>query len=227
LGLRQYREAAAESWLEYSFGWRPWLNDISDGLAAFRGLANSEQYLKFSASSVKQMKDPMKSKTASGWQFVTLQSRHARSTDYLVRYRGEVRLGVHGLSAPRSFGLLPGELIPAAWELLPWSFLIDYFVNIGDVLDSVVTLSTSDFAWVNKTTRAKYECLTQTYCDSSYDHVSSDGSSHVVRKVVKRKALSSVPMPSLQIRNRLSTSKVLNIAALLQLRAHDRNYRRR
>nr|UJQ85585.1 MAG: putative maturation protein [Leviviridae sp.] len=26
------------------------------------------------------------------------------------------------------------EIIPTAWELMPWSFLIDYFTNIGDVL---------------------------------------------------------------------------------------------
>lgn len=26
------------------------------------------------------------------------------------------------------------EIVPTAWELLPWSFLIDYFTNIGDVL---------------------------------------------------------------------------------------------
>ena len=47
------------------------------------------------------------------------------------------------------FGFTPSEFIPTAWELLPWSFLIDYFVNIGDVIQANI-VSLSDLAWANR-----------------------------------------------------------------------------
>lgn len=59
-----------------------------------------------------------------------------------------------GLShlASRSFSL--DDIVPTAWELLPWSFLIDYFSDIGDVL-SANYLSMSNVAWSQRTRRAK------------------------------------------------------------------------
>lgn len=40
----------------------------------------------------------------------------------------------------QSYGLVPG--IDTAWELLPFSFVADYFVNIGDVLTNVNAFAT-------------------------------------------------------------------------------------
>jgi len=47
-----------------------------------------------------------------------------------------------------SFGITPGDVIPAVWEAIPWSFLIDYFVNVNEVLDGMQWAS-GDVAWVN------------------------------------------------------------------------------
>jgi hypothetical protein len=42
-------------------------------------------------------------------------------------------------SAMQSLGLLNPEVV--AWELLPWSFVIDWFIPIGDYLQARATLS--------------------------------------------------------------------------------------
>jgi hypothetical protein len=35
----------------------------------------------------------------------------------------------------RDFGIHPlQDFVPTVWELMPWSFLVDYFSNVGDVL---------------------------------------------------------------------------------------------
>jgi hypothetical protein len=49
----------------------------------------------------------------------------------------------------RHYGLNIQEFIPTVWELVPWSFFVDYFANIGDILECA-TLIRSDVSWVNR-----------------------------------------------------------------------------
>lgn len=54
-----------------------------------------------------------------------------------VRYTGAINIsaGVNTQAEVMDrFGLNLKQFIPTAWELLPWSFLADYFSNIGNVL---------------------------------------------------------------------------------------------
>lgn len=36
----------------------------------------------------------------------------------------------------QDFGVSPADIFGAAWELIPYSFIVDYFVNIGDLLEA-------------------------------------------------------------------------------------------
>lgn len=49
---------------------------------------------------------------------------------------------------------MPENFIPAVWNVLPFSFLADYFVNIGDCL-SAGGVSTRNLRVLNLTTRVK------------------------------------------------------------------------
>lgn len=51
-------------------------------------------------------------------------------------------------------GLELRDIVPAAWELTPYSFLVDYFVNIGDVLGGFFT-DTSSLIYAVQSTRLK------------------------------------------------------------------------
>jgi hypothetical protein len=137
------------------------------------------------------------------------------------------------------FGFTPSELVPTAWELLPWSFLVDYFVNVGDVLSSAVTAS-SNVNFVNKTVIQEAKKFgywnfdpvasmlswntpgqTRSY---SYDNIKSPKFENITR-LINRSPGSSVPLPTLQLHPGLSDGKLFNIAALLgQARAlHQQN----
>jgi hypothetical protein len=70
----------------------------------------------------------------------------------MIRYKGAVIAQVKGPSWQNDdlFGFNPQNFIPAAWELLPWSFLADYFTNIGDILTASI-VSTKHLAYTNRT----------------------------------------------------------------------------
>jgi hypothetical protein len=52
--------------------------------------------------------------------------------------------------AANLFGFNPSEFVPTAWELIPYSFLADYFTNIGDILDSWA-YGRGNLSWSNRT----------------------------------------------------------------------------
>lgn len=48
------------------------------------------------------------------------------------------------------FGANLLNFVPTVYELLPWSFLVDYFVNVNEVISSTFT-DTSNLKWSSKT----------------------------------------------------------------------------
>jgi hypothetical protein len=49
-------------------------------------------------------------------------------------------------------GLHPSNWLPTAWELLPYSFVYDYFANIGDIINAA-TVQQSDMTFGNRLIR--------------------------------------------------------------------------
>jgi len=48
------------------------------------------------------------------------------------------------------------EALPVVWELIPYSFLVDYFSNIGQIIDSYST-QLGGVMWINGTVRVERE----------------------------------------------------------------------
>jgi hypothetical protein len=67
-----------------------------------------------------------------------------------MRERSEIKNLSESQKLADTFGVNAREFIPAAWELMPWSFLIDYFSNIGDILEQTF-VSLENMRWINKT----------------------------------------------------------------------------
>lgn len=146
----------SETWLEHIFGWQPLISDIKDaGSALNRRLDRfASSYTIVSGSGVDETAsfDATLNTNEDVWlQYVT---RRLHRTICSVRYKAEFRsVNENPVRADMNlFGASWGDIIPTAWELIPYSFLVDYFTNIGDVLNSW-SVRKGDIAWCNQTVR--------------------------------------------------------------------------
>ena len=225
-------------WLEQAFGWKPLLNDMQDAYKAYERLVKPVQTRMVSAGGAKTY-DTSSSALSSAEKVGAVFTYPApsgcvyRTTNSIlrelhkVRYKGALRARVKAphVGDAKLFGYSFEEFVPAAWELLPWSFLADYFTNIGDILDASIT-STRDVAWVNKTEIRTTEHYGTYQLDGSLSYpqnglwtfISSSGDRcwHVVRrKELQRTANAGYARPTLQFNFNLTDGQLGNIAALL------------
>lgn len=230
--VRDYRAAVSDSWLEYSFGWRPLISDVEDGLTACRSVVDRPLGEKFSARVTKDRKVPRTFGGRSGVNWLMTDYYWDEYHSATCQYYGKAYDKTEWSAYANQLGFFPSEFVPAAWELCPWSFLIDYFTSVGDVLNSWATAQRVGFSWVGGTTRLvserSTECVAYSTAPWRYDlELESRGKSKILRKQVTRRKTSAVPLPTLQVSTKFSLQKGLNIAALAEGRSRDRSFKRR
>jgi len=226
-------------WLEHSFGWLPLIHDIKDAGTAYDRvikkrvsevtLISESAALEFDRTNELSGYDRAGAVRNQGCAVITAASTLIEQ--HKVRYRGAIRAQVEAPTwrdDAAQFGFTIEQFIPTVYELLPWSFLADYFSNLGDVLDASVT-DVSNLTYVNRsviikttnsTVRMVSPKLTQTMNVPGWNLISGESNrstGRLSRKTVERTAGSSIPMPSFQFESSLSDGQLGNIAALLSL----------
>jgi hypothetical protein len=183
-------KAAGNAWLELQYGWTPALADVEN--AATLLAEKLETKRDFSTIRVK---------TKAGRQFI-VQEKYSNPTpfnaltkriyevDHSARYVWRLRLGL--LNIPGQLGLLNPALI--AWELVPFSFVADWFFPVGDWLETLDADMRFFHLGGSYTTRTKIN-LTEVYSYSSPSTtVSGLGSGS--RMSLVRTPVTEVPNPS-------------------------------
>lgn len=155
---KQVRKMLSSTWLEYSYGWKPLASDISDATEAL-----ARQITRHSRTSSPMIRGNGKeilndftiqdfaSASVPGYA-VVYSWRFSGSVS--VKYYGKVQLETEKTlpSLQQNLGLQLQDFVPTVWELIPYSFLVDYFTNIGDLL-SAYSVAKSSISWVSKTVR--------------------------------------------------------------------------
>lgn len=141
---------AAGAYLEYRFGVLPLAEDIQQlALDAHRGrwprynidVRASEFY---SASE-------RRTSLAYGNFTASATIKALRRSSYGLRYRGQVFTNSSAdgkISKLQALRLLPEDFVPTLWDLIPYSWMIDYFANIGEILDAL-SVGTANLAWLS------------------------------------------------------------------------------
>lgn len=228
---RAVNKDLAESWLEHSFGWTPLLSDIDD---ASRALNRRNEYVGEpkpifgEGGRETALEDSVSYLTGNGCRIYYNFSRK-RVTH--VEYFGKTRAYVMNPLKfnARLWGFDPRDFVPTIWELIPYSFLIDYFTNIGDVLEAW-SWGRADLAWAEQRVLRQYS-NTRTYwsvpsASNYYDSGSSSGGLTTNTSYKTRSPYVGGFIPSFHWRlPGFSSLKWLNIAALVAAKRSDRRFR--
>jgi hypothetical protein len=212
---RQGIDGLSSAWLELQFGWKPLLSEIKSGYDLMR--SSEQNKATKGVEGFNLLKTKSSASTSFSDPFVAGNVTWIRKKIYRINYRFYYEKKVPtvantntrlGLDNP--FGVL--------WEITPWSFLIDYFIPIGDYIAAKEFLNKNPplFAWktevihfTSKATSSNTNILTG--IDSKYSSTS------ILRKqTTVDELLGGVPFPKPKPFSEVfSVAHVLNAIALL------------
>jgi hypothetical protein len=203
----------AKRFLEFQYGWKPLMADIKSGAELLnRGIL--EDNLSIESKSAPR---------------VHLQTEWVASGGYETRWtcrgRAKVRLIANIRSSYLEYFNTLGLLNPLeiAWELVPYSFVADWFIPIGSTLSALsasagLDLSSRSQLHFSKTGIFEARSISQPW--NGYNGTTQVGYLKVGKEIFSRSPLYGVwPMPELYNKgNPFSTTHILNAIGLIGAR---------
>lgn len=165
--------------LSLVYGWLPLLSDVHAACEALEVLANPPRRSTVVVTRSRRT-------NLDGSQSPTL---YYCSAPKVVSRRIQYRM-TEELSMPRSLGLL--DPVSVAWELVPYSFVVDWFVPIGTYLSNlaVIPFLKGDFL-VTDRVRWAARCITTSAGAADFD----GGSCNCSETTINRRISSSLSVP--------------------------------
>lgn len=219
------RDILGGTWLEYSFGWKPLLSDIDDAAETLANhmvrsdsLARREVFAEGQTSGVW----PRSSSSVSNGPLVITYYRRIHEK-FTVKYYGQVDVANPHKVGYRKIGLDLSNWLPTAWELLPWSFLIDYFTNVGDIITAATTLRSS-VRWMARTSVFEANHKVEGYFVQPYTNTNKDARGYVAFDpgfeersylTINRLPYTGSLVPSFEFQLPGGNTKWINMAALV------------
>jgi len=161
--VKKRNEVVANTWLEYSFGWAPFLGDMKNIAAAAQKERNGLKslYVVGKGTAETSVNEAGGSLAYPGAGSHAFDITRKTSTDSWCYGELKPEFGDSG-NFPEAFGLYPRDILPTIWELVPWSFAIDYFTGVGDFISSM-TFPTTSLSWYMRSTHTKVVRSTSNY----------------------------------------------------------------
>lgn len=123
-----------KTWLEYKYGWMPLLQDVK-GTAEFFAQRNFGRPQRFSVDAITvDQTEISQSGALEGWPSLTRSIFYSRK----CRVKLECEYTNEGLHELQQLGVTNPALV--AWELVPFSFVFDWFISVGDYLVGLTAL---------------------------------------------------------------------------------------
>jgi len=196
--------SVASNWLELQYGWLPLLSDIHGAAEFVAKTMNYHPRSRYSSSASKT--ESFKETNVARLRTVT----DSWSTEHTVRY--VIYFSEQGGgNPPTALGLT--NPLAVAWELVPFSFIVDWFLPVGTFLNNLDATNGLSFVKGCKTEfwRARSTRHVGSYSESSGSITESVYANYESRKELiycERKRLNGFPQsPVPEFRNPLSGRK--------------------
>lgn len=190
---------AANYWLQYQYGWKPLLNDVKNGAEALAEAVsrNGDSMTKSVYASSRLVYDQVWTDFSLGVSPHVLGNIRAHVN---ISRKAKWRFKPNAADLPGLFGLV--NPLEVAWEIVPFSFVADWFLPIGGYL-SALDLPLrfqhvggsegyrKDVTWVTVPTRADF------WGGPFQPSSSATGRGSIQEISVFRTALTGPPMPSI------------------------------
>lgn len=241
-----FSKALAGTYLEYVYGWQPLMADIEDAAKAIKRMTDKENRLRITAHAevLQKPQDPAYVAYTIWWGRFVRERRYER-TDKVIYYG---RLKETALKSMKQdtiqrvidlSGFSWRDFAPTIWELVPYSFLVDYFTNIGDLILAATTDKTI-ISWLTKVSITETRQISRHYLDTAATEAAmyvpnrreftdwqlSDGITVGTYRTVTRTPMSAMPEMQFTFESpSLWSKQMLNIAALLVANGGRGTYR--
>lgn len=190
-------------WLELQYGWLPLLSDIHamamdydspSGWVRTRGFSDVEFALE--------------SKFGWGWDRASVRNQHVCTiAAHLTVDSSAVRnLSKWGLENPAL----------TAWEAVPWSFVVDWFIPVGGYLESLTALNGIRVSKASETRRTKHRSYTWYDNTDQPENICLSKGISVVDDFYMNRTLGLPNFPLPRLENPFSVLRALNAIALLR-----------
>lgn len=221
--------AVRDTWLEYSLGWAPLVSEIDSGLEALaqRNLEVLGEWQPVRAVGVDKTIISTGTNVPDPATTPSIQWRVITYDEVIVRYIACVDIGTHSITSLQRTGFAGRDFLPTVWELLPYSFVIDYFVNIGNIIDAF-SVTRSGVRWMVKTVRRSKGVVKEsptpikpadnTHYRRSFTTLSPGKGASIIRTHVTRSPYYGSLVPPLDFKIPGLTTQWLNIAGLVHAR---------
>lgn len=219
----RYAKLLAAAWLAFRFVAKPLYDDINDAAEALAEHLNGVRHDTFPVKG--KGKSTTQTQSVVGWAGSLgsngWKCNKSTVTEFQIKYYGDCIAEPSSRRSFQRFGMDVFDVLPAVWEAVPWSFFVDYFVNVNEMLDSMRYWN-ARIAWLNSgvknTTTVTYS---SPYGPARTGNVFARGGSGpaILRgSFFHRTAITSMPYPGFRLKNPFtSLVRTTNIAALAAL----------
>lgn len=158
-----FLNALSSAYLEWTYGVAPLLNDMERigqavGSIVEKPLADIRVQVTIPAPELRPYSQTfLRGESTVAPIMVHLLNRLQASVHITGAIRGDVRSS--NVENVEKLGLSLNQFVPTAWELIPYSFVSDYVVNIGQVLGAAFTATYAlRYVWQTEKIRQQNEC---------------------------------------------------------------------
>jgi hypothetical protein len=143
LRLKRRSSAFGSNYLEFHFGWEPLMKDIVNTWDIFMDPMRDKYGLLVVG------RGKASAKSATGNPSILFSTFANFSWGSRVSVRARVKINNIDLYRAEQLGLLNPAVL--AWELVPFSFIVDWFANVGDYLASMTDFMGLDLVYPQST----------------------------------------------------------------------------